>query len=69
MSHFMFSVHPLITPNNNKCEKYEPIRRAVTYTHRKVAFYVPDADCNYEVEVSAFDNKQRQSESKKIKVC
>eukprot|EP00081_Caenorhabditis_elegans_P007575 NP_001257184.1 Uncharacterized protein CELE_B0198.3 [Caenorhabditis elegans] len=68
MSHFMFSVHPLITPNNNKCEKYEPIRRAVTYTHRKVAFYVPDADCNYEVEVSAFDNKQRQSESKKIKI-
>uniref|UniRef100_A0A1I7TZM6 Protein kinase domain-containing protein n=1 Tax=Caenorhabditis tropicalis TaxID=1561998 RepID=A0A1I7TZM6_9PELO len=68
MSHFMFFVHPLITANNEKCEKYEPIRRDVTYTHRKVVFYVPDAECNYEVEVSAFDTKQRQSEVKKIKI-
>ncbi|EFO97223.1 hypothetical protein CRE_16619 [Caenorhabditis remanei] len=68
MSHFMFFVHPLITANNEKCEKYEPIRRDVTYTHRKVVFYVPDAECNYEVEVSAFDTKQRTSEVKKIKI-
>ncbi|CAI2357664.1 unnamed protein product [Caenorhabditis sp. 36 PRJEB53466] len=68
MSHFMFTVHPLITSNNEKCEKYEPIRRDVTYTHRRVVFYVPDAECNYEVEVSAFDTKQRRSEIKKIKI-
>ncbi|CAP34205.2 Protein CBG16200 [Caenorhabditis briggsae] len=68
MSHFMFFVHPLITSNNEKCGKYEPIRRDVTYTHRKVVFYVPDAECNYEVEVSAFDTKQRTSEVKKIKI-
>uniref|UniRef100_A0A8R1HJ74 Protein kinase domain-containing protein n=1 Tax=Caenorhabditis japonica TaxID=281687 RepID=A0A8R1HJ74_CAEJA len=68
MSHFMFTVHPLITTNNEKCEKYEPIRRDVTYTHRRVVFYVPDAECNYEVEVSAFDTKQRKSEVKKIKI-
>ncbi|CAL2049022.1 unnamed protein product [Caenorhabditis brenneri] len=68
MSHFMFFVHPLITANNEKCGKYEPIRRDVTYTHRKVVFYVPDAECNYEVEVSAFDTKQRMSEVKKIKI-
>uniref|UniRef100_A0A1I7UNH7 Protein kinase domain-containing protein n=1 Tax=Caenorhabditis tropicalis TaxID=1561998 RepID=A0A1I7UNH7_9PELO len=67
-SHFHFSVHPLITPNNEKCEKFESIRRDVSFTYRKFIFNVPDAKCNYEVEVSVFDTKRRKSESKRIKV-
>ncbi|EFO92448.1 hypothetical protein CRE_11082 [Caenorhabditis remanei] len=67
-SHFQLTVHPLITGNNEKCEKYEPIRREVFYTHRRVVFHVPDSKCNYEVEVSVFDTKRRRSETKKIKV-
>ncbi|EGT50643.1 hypothetical protein CAEBREN_20030 [Caenorhabditis brenneri] len=67
-SHFQFSVHPLITPNNDKCEKYDSIRRDVPFTYRKFMFNVPDAKCNYEVEVSVFDTKRRKSESKKIKI-
>ncbi|EFP08318.1 hypothetical protein CRE_05288 [Caenorhabditis remanei] len=61
-------VHPLITGNNEKCEKYEPNRREVFYTHRRVVFYAPDSKCNYEVEVIVFDTKRRRSETKKIKV-
>ncbi|CAI5456653.1 unnamed protein product [Caenorhabditis angaria] len=68
MSHFKLQLNPLITPDNEKCEKLESIRRDVTWTHRQVQFYVPDAECNYEAEISAVDSKQRQSENKKIKI-
>ncbi|CAB3401049.1 unnamed protein product [Caenorhabditis bovis] len=68
MSHFMLLLNPLITPRNEKCQKLEPIRRDITWTHRKVMFFVPDAECNYEAEIFAIDAKQRRSEGIKIKI-
>ncbi|CAP28948.2 Protein CBG09666 [Caenorhabditis briggsae] len=67
-SHFHITVHPLITPNNPNCEKYEPIRRDVDNLQRHVSFRISDAKCNYEVEAVVFDTKRRKSETKKMKI-
>lgn len=68
VAYFLLNAHPLITANNEQCEKYEKIRRVVSYGLRELVFHVPDTDCNYEVEMTAVDTNQRISEVKKIQV-
>lgn len=68
MSHFIVSIQPLVTPANSQCQHLEPIRRDITWTHRRVIFYVTDSKCNYEAEVIAVDMKKRHSSSKKIQI-
>uniref|UniRef100_A0A1I7XFJ4 I-set domain-containing protein n=1 Tax=Heterorhabditis bacteriophora TaxID=37862 RepID=A0A1I7XFJ4_HETBA len=68
MVHFDITINPLVTTSQYQCQNLDSQRRVVTWTHRSVVVYVPDDHCNYEVEITVVDAKNRRSSTKKSQI-
>ncbi|KAK5969869.1 Protein kinase domain-containing protein [Trichostrongylus colubriformis] len=68
MVHFDISVNPLLTPTQYQCQFLDVQRRVVTWTHRSVALYVPNEHCNYGIEITVVDSRNRRSTTTKVQV-
>ncbi|KAK6061846.1 hypothetical protein COOONC_00483 [Cooperia oncophora] len=68
MVHFDIAINPLVTPTQYQCQFLDVQRRVVTWTHRSVVLYVPNEHCNYGIEITVVDSRNRRSTTTKAQV-
>ncbi|EYB91173.1 hypothetical protein Y032_0209g2094 [Ancylostoma ceylanicum] len=68
MVHFDIAVNPLVTASQYQCQFLDGQRRVVTWTHRSVVLYVPNEECNYGIEITVVDSRNRRSTTTKTQV-
>ncbi|WKY15006.1 hypothetical protein Q1695_000487 [Nippostrongylus brasiliensis] len=68
MVHFDIAVNPLVTASQYQCQFLDGQRRVVTWTHRSVVLYVPNEHCNYGIEITVVDSRNRRSTTTKSQV-
>ncbi|VDM59996.1 unnamed protein product [Angiostrongylus costaricensis] len=68
MVHFDIAINPLVTVSQYQCQFLDGQRRVVTWTHRSVVIYVPNEHCNYGIEITVVDSRNRRSVTTKTQV-
>ncbi|KAJ1347589.1 hypothetical protein KIN20_002686 [Parelaphostrongylus tenuis] len=68
MVHFDIAINPLVTVSQYQCQFLDGQRRVVTWTHRSVVVYVPNEHCNYGIEITVVDSRNRRSPTTKTQV-
>lgn len=68
MVHFDIAINPLVTVSQYQCQFLDGQRRVVTWTHRSVVLYVPNEHCNYGIEITVVDSRNRRSATTKTQV-
>ncbi|VDO65076.1 unnamed protein product [Heligmosomoides polygyrus] len=68
MVHFDIAINPLVTASQYQCQFLDGQRRVVTWTHRSVVLYVPNEHCNYGIEITVVDSRNRRSTTTKAQV-
>ncbi|KAK6759486.1 hypothetical protein RB195_021209 [Necator americanus] len=68
MVHFDIAINPLVTASQYQCQFLDGQRRVVTWTHRSVVLYVPNEECNYGIEITVVDSRNRRSTTTKTQV-
>ncbi|KJH43191.1 hypothetical protein DICVIV_10790 [Dictyocaulus viviparus] len=68
MVHFDIVINPLVTISQYQCQFLDGQRRVMTWTHRSVIIYVPNEHCNYGVEITVVDSRNRRSTTTKTQV-
>uniref|UniRef100_A0A7I4YZD6 non-specific serine/threonine protein kinase n=1 Tax=Haemonchus contortus TaxID=6289 RepID=A0A7I4YZD6_HAECO len=68
MVHFDIAINPLVTATQYQCQFLDVQRRVVTWTHRSVVLYVPNEHCNYGIEITVVDSRNRRSTTTKAQV-
>ncbi|ETN84976.1 hypothetical protein NECAME_01538, partial [Necator americanus] len=61
-------INPLVTASQYQCQFLDGQRRVVTWTHRSVVLYVPNEECNYGIEITVVDSRNRRSTTTKTQV-